>query len=95
MSEEKQAPGTLVDSVLDGRYRIERLLGEGGMGAVCTATDLRLEKRVAVKVMAQELAANPEVLARFHREAHVTSGLVPPVRKLAMNRRGVYMSMHD
>jgi len=67
-----------VGGVLDGRYRIESLLGEGGMGAVYSATDLRLEKRVAVKVMARELAANPEAMARFHREARVTSGLGHP-----------------
>jgi len=75
VSDEKQATGTLMDTVLDGRYRIDKLLGEGGMGAVYSATDLRLEKRVAVKVMARELSASPEVLARFHREAQVTSGL--------------------
>jgi tRNA A-37 threonylcarbamoyl transferase component Bud32 len=78
VSEEKQGAVTLVGAILDGRYRIESLLGEGGMGAVYSATDLRLEKRVAVKVMARELAANPEALARFHREARVTSGLGHP-----------------
>ena len=68
----------LVGTVLDGSYRIEGLLGEGGMGAVYAATHLRLEKRVAVKVMARELTANPEALARFRREALVTSGLGHP-----------------
>ena len=78
MTADKQPAQTLVGTVLDGRYRIESLLGEGGMGAVYSATDLRLEKRVAVKVMAREFSANPEVLARFHREAQVTSGLGHP-----------------
>ena len=64
--------------LLDGSYRVERLIGEGGMGAVYEATHLRLAKRVAVKVMARELAANREALARFHREAMVTSGLGHP-----------------
>ncbi|MGB8296535.1 MAG: serine/threonine-protein kinase [Polyangia bacterium] len=68
----------LVGTVLDGSYRIEGLLGEGGMGAVYAATHLRLDKRVAVKVMARELTANPEALARFRREALVTSGLGHP-----------------
>jgi serine/threonine protein kinase len=68
----------LVGAVLDGSYRIEGLLGEGGMGAVYTATHLRLEKPVAVKVMARELTANAEALARFRREALVTSGLGHP-----------------
>jgi serine/threonine-protein kinase len=69
---------SLLGAVLEGAYRIERLLGEGGMGAVYEATHLRLGKRMAVKVMARELAANSEALARFHREAVVTSGLGHP-----------------
>jgi len=68
----------LVGTVLDGSYRIEGLLGEGGMGAVYAARHLRLEKRMAVKVMARELTANAEALARFRREALVTSGLGHP-----------------
>ena len=68
----------MVGTVLDSSYRIEGLLGEGGMGAVYAATHLRLDKRVAVKVMARELTANPEALARFRREALVTSGLGHP-----------------
>src|ERR1039457_3169360 len=48
------------------------------MGAVYEATHLRLARRVAVKVMARELASNSEALARFHREAMVTSGLGHP-----------------
>jgi len=78
MSPEKQAAEVLVGTVLDGSYRIEGLLGEGGMGAVYEATHLRLDRRVAVKVMARDLAANPEALSRFHREAVVTSGLGHP-----------------
>jgi serine/threonine-protein kinase len=63
----------LAGTVLEGVYRITRLLGEGGMGAVYEAVQLRLNKRVAVKVMSRELAANSEALARFHREAEITS----------------------
>ena len=70
--------GAIVGSVLGGAYRITRLLGEGGMGWVYEAVQLRLNKRVAVKLMARELAANPEALARFHREAEVTSQLGHP-----------------
>jgi eukaryotic-like serine/threonine-protein kinase len=69
---------SLVGGVLDGVYRIERLVGEGGMGAVYEATHLRLEKRVAVKVMAHALTANAEALERFRREARVTSALGHP-----------------
>jgi serine/threonine protein kinase len=68
----------LIGSVLDGSYRIDRLLGEGGMGAVYSATHLRLDQPVAVKVMARDLASNPEALERFRREARVTSALGHP-----------------
>jgi len=68
----------LVGSVLEGAYRITRLIGEGGMGAVYEAVQLRLNKRVAVKVMARHLAADQESLARFHREAEITSRLGHP-----------------
>jgi serine/threonine protein kinase len=54
------------------------LLGEGGMGVVYEAMHLRLQKRVAVKVMARELAASADILSRFHREAMVTSALGHP-----------------
>jgi serine/threonine protein kinase len=78
VSEEQRTASALVGAVLDARYRIEGLLGEGGMGAVYSATDLRLDKLVAIKVMARELSANPDALARFHREARVTSALGHP-----------------
>ncbi|MGB8298125.1 MAG: serine/threonine-protein kinase [Polyangia bacterium] len=68
----------LVGTVLEGAYRITRLLGEGGMGAVYEAVQLRLNKRVAIKLMARDLASNREALARFHREAEITSHLGHP-----------------
>jgi serine/threonine protein kinase len=68
----------LVGAVLGGVYRITGLIGEGGMGAVYEAVQLRLNKRVAVKLMARDLAANREALARFHREAEITSRLGHP-----------------
>jgi serine/threonine-protein kinase len=67
-----------VGTVLEGAYRITRLIGEGGMGAVYEAVQLRLEKRVAIKLMARHLAANREAVARFHREAEITSRLGHP-----------------
>jgi serine/threonine-protein kinase len=70
--------GALVGSVLGGVYQVTRLIGEGGMGWVYEARQLRLNKRVAVKLMARELASNQEALARFHREAEVTSHLGHP-----------------
>ncbi|MGC9985436.1 MAG: serine/threonine-protein kinase [Polyangia bacterium] len=68
----------LVGTVLEGAYRITRLIGEGGMGAVYEAMQLRLNKRVAIKLMARDLASNREALARFHREAEITSHLGHP-----------------
>ncbi|HEY7376835.1 MAG TPA: serine/threonine-protein kinase [Polyangia bacterium] len=68
----------LVGSILGGAYRITRLIGQGGMGAVYEGVQLRLERRVAIKLMARELSANPEAIARFRREAEVTSQIGHP-----------------
>jgi serine/threonine-protein kinase len=68
----------LVGTILDGNYRITRLIGQGGMGAVYEGVQIRLERRVAIKLMARELAANTEAIARFRREAEVTSQLGHP-----------------
>jgi serine/threonine-protein kinase len=76
MSERDDA--SLVGSVLQDSYRLTRLIGAGGMGAVFEGVQLRLSKRVAVKLLVRELAANEEALARFRREAEVTSQLGHP-----------------
>jgi serine/threonine protein kinase len=78
MNPTEKSQEALVGAVLEGLYRIDGVVGQGGMGAVYAATHLRLGKRVAVKVMAREFAVNSEALARFHREAQVTSGLGHP-----------------
>lgn len=69
---------TRLGAVLEGAYRITRLIGEGGMGAVYEAIQLRLNKRVAIKLMARQLTANQDALARFRREAEITSRLGHP-----------------
>jgi len=71
-------PPDLVGSILGGSYRITRLIGQGGMGAVYEGVQVRLERRVAIKLMARELSANTEAIARFRREAEVTSQLGHP-----------------
>ncbi len=71
-------PDLALGTVLDGIYRIDRLLGKGGMGSVYQATQTRLDKRVAIKVMSRDLTGNPEALQRFRREAQVTSQLGHP-----------------
>jgi serine/threonine protein kinase len=69
---------TAADSVLDDAYRLTRTICEGAMGTVYEAMQLRLQKRVALKIMVPELAQNPEALARFRREVEVTSKLAHP-----------------
>ena len=78
MISDKPSATTLIGTVLNDAYRIERLIGQGGMGAVYQSTHLRLERRVAIKVMARELADDADALARFDREAKITSGLGHP-----------------
>jgi hypothetical protein len=68
----------LVGSVLGDTFRLERLLGEGGMGAVYEAAHLRLDRRFAIKVLLESSASNKEMLARFQREARITSGIGHP-----------------
>jgi serine/threonine-protein kinase len=78
MPEGEHSARAQVGTVLEGAYRLTRLLGEGGMGAVYEAVHIRLDKKVAVKVMARELAGSGEALARFRREVQVTSKLAHP-----------------
>ena len=61
-------PGT----ILDGKFRVERLLGVGGMGVVVAATHLQLEELVAIKVLLPGLGASQEAAARFEREARAS-----------------------
>lgn len=55
--------------LIDGKYRIVRLLGEGGMGAVYEGENTRIHRRVAIKVLHSGVAANADAVARFEREA--------------------------
>jgi Tol biopolymer transport system component len=61
-----------------GPYEIQSPLGAGGMGEVYRARDPRLERTVAIKVLPTHLNANPELRARFEREAKAISGLQHP-----------------
>jgi serine/threonine-protein kinase len=71
-------PTSWIGRVLDDRYRVDRLLGEGGMGAVFVAEHLALHKEVALKVVRAELAGNGEVATRFAREAMATAQFEHP-----------------
>ena len=59
-------------------YRITAKLGEGGMGEVWRATDTKLNREVAIKVLPEAFAADPDRMARFTREAQVLASLNHP-----------------
>ena len=65
----------LIGQLLDGRYRIRGRIATGGMATVYHATDERLERVVAVKVIHPTYAGNPSFLSRFDREAKTIAGL--------------------
>jgi serine/threonine-protein kinase len=67
--------GIVPGAIIAGRYRIERLLGEGGMGRVFAARQLGLERPVALKVLRPELARDATALHRFRREARLVASL--------------------
>lgn len=67
------APGTRL-----GPYQVVGQIGAGGMGEVYKATDTRLGRTVAIKVLPEHLAGDPDRLARFHREAQTISSLNHP-----------------
>ncbi|HUL02584.1 MAG TPA: protein kinase [Gemmatimonadales bacterium] len=60
------------------KYKIERLLGKGGMGAVFLAHDLTLEREVAIKVLPPDVAQDDQVVRRFHQEAKTAARLDHP-----------------
>jgi serine/threonine-protein kinase len=68
----------VVGLVLEGRYRLEERLARGGMSTVYAATDLRLDRTVAVKVMAEHLMHDPSFVERFTREARAAAMLSHP-----------------
>src|SRR5213083_841735 len=69
---------TLIDSVFDGRYRIVRKLGTGGMADVYLAEDQELGRRVAIKILNDRHAADDSFVERFRREAKNAAGLSHP-----------------
>lgn len=67
-----------VGQTLDGKYHLERLLGQGGMGAVYLATHLGTERYVALKLIAPQFMRNQEFVERFKREARAAGRLRHP-----------------
>ena len=69
---------TRLAKALAGQYTIERALGHGGMGTVFLARDESLDREVAIKVIAPEVAASPELRQRFIQEAKTVAKLRHP-----------------
>ena len=69
---------SLIGTVMDGRYRIEQRIGEGGMGLVYRATHVVLKKPFALKVIRGDRATDDNVVQRFVREARAASGIGHP-----------------
>ncbi|HKP48334.1 MAG TPA: protein kinase, partial [Pyrinomonadaceae bacterium] len=91
-------PSSIVGTVLDGQYNIEKLLGKGGMGAVYLARHILLGDRVAIKILPREVRSNAEWLRRFRREGqaarrfrHVNAVTVYDLRTAADGN--IYMVM--
>ncbi|MDB4957746.1 MAG: serine/threonine protein kinase [Myxococcales bacterium] len=78
MSDEQSFAAGLVGVVLDGRYRLDALLGEGGMGAVFRAHHLAMDRKVAVKLLKPHLTTDEVALQRFLREARSTLKVESP-----------------
>jgi serine/threonine protein kinase len=64
----------MIDTTI-GNYRIDELLGEGGMGVVYRGTDLSLDRTVAIKVLNSDLSRSPELVQRFRAEARAQANL--------------------
>src|SRR3954451_11429384 len=64
-----EAPPTVPGTILAGKYRVERIIGQGGMGVVVEARHIALDERVALKFLLPEYATHPEASGRFLREA--------------------------
>jgi serine/threonine protein kinase len=62
-------------ALIDGKYRVEQVLGEGGMGIVFQATHVRLGQRVAIKMLHPHMLYKPEIVERFEREARAAAQL--------------------
>ncbi len=69
------SPSVASGALLAGKYRIERTLGEGGMGVVLAATNEALRQRVAIKLLRSGALANAKALGRFEREARAAASL--------------------
>jgi serine/threonine protein kinase len=65
-------------TLCDGRYQLDSVVGRGGMATVWHATDLQLERSVAIKIISDALAEDPRFVTRFEREARLAAALSHP-----------------
>lgn len=78
MNRPTMRPDDLIGTMIFGEYRIDRKLGEGGMGAVFQARQRSIDQDIAIKVLLAEAAQSDELVQRFHREAKVIAMLSHP-----------------
>src|SRR5688572_4834172 len=74
----EEPPAALVGRTLGEHYRVEALLGTGGMGSVYRVTHTGTDKTLAVKVLSRKMTQNPKIVARFEREAKATANFGHP-----------------
>ena len=70
-----------------GHFHITDRLGEGGMGEVYLATDTRLDRRVAIKVLPEDVAGDQDRRGRFEAEARAASAIIRPSRSTPPSSR--------
>ncbi len=75
---ERRGTDPWLGKLVDSRYRVEEVLGRGGMGVVYKIKHQRMGKIAAMKVLHSDMAGDPEVVARFQREAEAVSRLAHP-----------------
>ncbi len=68
----------LTGEIIDGRYKLNRIVASGGMATIYAATDLRLDRSIAVKIMHSHLAQDEKFVERFIREAKAAASLSHP-----------------
>ncbi len=73
-----QVNDPLVGTVVDGRYEIQQRVGEGGMGVVYRARQISIDRIVAIKMLSQQMAKDPNWVKRFNQEAKACSRLQHP-----------------
>ncbi|MGI8497813.1 MAG: protein kinase domain-containing protein [Gemmatimonadaceae bacterium] len=75
---ETSPPAEMVGRVIDGRYRVLRMIAEGGMGRIYLAEHVRTKRPVALKILDRQVARDDRAIARFTAEAMIASGVSHP-----------------